>query len=83
MLSAERGYKFVAIVDKHAPADKLNSILAYGAKLHFAPKKEGDKGGHLVDVRRTYGRKNWLKKIMASIWNHTTIRKILSAFIKL
>ena len=47
MLSAERGYKFVAVVDKHAPADKLNSILAYGAKL----------GGHLVDVRRNIAKK--------------------------
>ncbi|MFZ3011924.1 MAG: cysteine synthase family protein [Minisyncoccia bacterium] len=52
MLSAERGYKFVAIVDKHAPADKLNSILAYGGKLHFCAENEGDKSGHLVDVRR-------------------------------
>jgi len=57
MLSAERGYKFVAIVDKHAPADKLNSILAYGAKLHFCAEKEGDLGGHLVDVRRNMAKK--------------------------
>ena len=57
MLSAERGYQFVAIVDNHAPADKLNSILAYGGKLHFCCEKEGDKGGHLVDVRRDTARK--------------------------
>ncbi|OGI45925.1 hypothetical protein A2121_00795 [Candidatus Nomurabacteria bacterium GWB1_40_6] len=57
MLSAERGYKFVAVVDKHAPADKLNSILAYGAKLHFCAEKEGDLGGHLVDVRRNIAKK--------------------------
>jgi cystathionine beta-synthase len=57
MLSAERGYKFVAVVDNHAPADKLNSILAYGAKLHFCAEKEGDEGGHLVDVRRNIAKK--------------------------
>lgn len=57
MLSAERGYKFVAVVDNHAPADKLNSILAYGAKLHFCAEKEGDEGGHLVDVRRNMAKK--------------------------
>ena len=57
MLSAERGYKFVAVVDNHAPADKLNSILAYGGKLHFCAEKEGDEGGHLVDVRRNTAKK--------------------------
>ena len=57
MLSAERGYQFVAIVDKHAPADKLNSILAYGGKLHFCTENEGGVGGHLVDVRRNIAKK--------------------------
>jgi cystathionine beta-synthase len=57
MLSAERGYKFVAIVDNHAPADKLNSILAYGGKLHFCTEEVGAKGGHLVDVRRKTAKK--------------------------
>jgi len=57
MLSAERGYKFVAVVDNHAPADKLNSILAYGGKLHFCAEKEGYEGGHLVDVRRNTAKK--------------------------
>ncbi|MEK9182518.1 MAG: cysteine synthase family protein [Patescibacteria group bacterium] len=52
MLSAARGYEFTAIVDKHAPADKLNSIRAYGGKLHFCTDEEDIKGGHLVDVRR-------------------------------
>ena len=57
MLSAERGYEFVAVVDNHAPADKFNSILAYGGKLHFCAEKEGDEGGHLVDVRRNVAKK--------------------------
>lgn len=57
MLSAERGYNFVAVVDNHAPANKLNSILAYGAKLHFCAEKEGDEGGHLVDIRRNVAKR--------------------------
>lgn len=52
MLSAVRGYKFTAIVDKHAPADKLRSIKSYGSKLHFCSEEEDLKGGHLVDIRR-------------------------------
>lgn len=52
MLSAARGYKFTAIVDEHAPADKLRSIKSYGGKLHFCTDEEDPKGGHLVDVRR-------------------------------
>lgn len=57
MLSAARGYKFTAIVDKHAPADKLNSIRAYGGKLHFCTDEEDPEGGHLVDVRRKTAKK--------------------------
>lgn len=52
MLSAERGYKFVAIVDNHAPTDKLNSILAYGGELYFCTADEKDKNIHMVDIRR-------------------------------
>jgi len=52
MLSSMRGYKFTAIVDKHAPADKLRSITAYGGKLHYCTDEEDSKGGHLVDIRR-------------------------------
>lgn len=57
MLSAVRGYKFTAIVDKHAPADKLNSIRAYGGKLYFCTDEQDSKGGHLVDVRRNTAKK--------------------------
>lgn len=52
MLSAERGYKFVAIVDNHAPVDKLNSILAYGGELYFCTTNKKNKNIHLVDIRR-------------------------------
>ncbi len=57
MLSASRGYRFTAVVDNHAPSDKLNSILAYGGKLHFCTEEEDSKGGHLVDVRRNIAKK--------------------------
>ncbi len=52
MLCAARGYKFVAIVDKHAPADKLNAIRAFGGELRYCDTTKDSKGGHLVDVRR-------------------------------
>lgn len=57
MLSSVRGYKFTAIVDKHAPIDKLRSITAYGGKLHYCTDEEDPKGGHLVDVRRKTARR--------------------------
>jgi len=57
MLSAARGYKFVAIVDKHAPADKLNAIRAYGGELYFCADDENSEGGHLVDMRRNIAKK--------------------------
>lgn len=57
MLSAIRGYKFTAIVDKHAPIDKLSSIKAYGGKLYFCTDEEDKKGGHLVDIRRKTAKK--------------------------
>ena len=51
MIAAMRGYKFTAIVDTHAPADKLNTIRAYGGELYFCSDKTKE-GGHLVDIRR-------------------------------
>lgn len=52
MLAAARGYEFIAVVDKHAPADKLNAIRVFGGKLHFCADEDDPGGGHLVDVRR-------------------------------
>jgi cystathionine beta-synthase len=52
MLAAARGYKFIAVVDRHAPADKLNAIRVYGGELHFCADEDDPDGGHLVDVRR-------------------------------
>ncbi len=58
MLSASRGYKFIAIVDKHAPADKLNAIRVYGGELYFCSDEDaGGKEGHLVDLRRNIAKK--------------------------
>ena len=58
MICAARGYKFIAIVDQHAPADKLNAIKAYGGNLHFCVEDKNSEGGHLVDVRREISQKN-------------------------
>jgi cystathionine beta-synthase len=57
MICAQKGYQFVAVVDRHAPADKLNSILAYGGKLHFCTDEQDEKGGHLVDIRRSMAKR--------------------------
>lgn len=51
MIAAARGYRFTAIVDTHAPSDKLNAIRAYGGELYFC-NDETEEGGHLVDIRR-------------------------------
>ena len=55
MIAAARGYKFTAIVDTHAPSDKLNTIRAYGGELYFCVD-ESKEGGHLVDIRRKKAR---------------------------
>jgi cystathionine beta-synthase len=57
MIAAARGYKFVAIVDRHAPADKLNAIKAYGGELYFCAENKNEEGGHLVDKRRAAARR--------------------------
>ena len=40
LLSAERGYRFTAVVDRHASKDKLRAMQAFGAELVFV--SEGD-----------------------------------------
>lgn len=57
MMAAARGYRFIAVVDKHAPADKLNAIRVYGGELHFCVDEDDPAGGHLVDVRRETARR--------------------------
>ncbi|WP_051710252.1 cysteine synthase family protein [Andreprevotia chitinilytica] len=40
LLAAERGYRFTAVVDHHAAADKLRTMRAYGAELIYV--SDGD-----------------------------------------
>jgi cystathionine beta-synthase len=40
LLSAERGYRFTAVVDRHASKDKLRAMQAFGAELVYV--SEGD-----------------------------------------
>ncbi len=41
LIAAERGYKFTAVVDKHASADKLYAMQALGAELHYVEQNDG------------------------------------------
>ena len=41
LIAAERGYRFTAIVDKHASADKLYAMQALGAELHYVGNDDG------------------------------------------
>ncbi|NYE71465.1 PLP-dependent cysteine synthase family protein [Microlunatus parietis] len=47
VVAAERGYRFTAVVDRHASADKLRTMAALGAELVFV----GD-GDHLATSAR-------------------------------
>lgn len=35
IVAAQRGYKFIAVVDHHASKDKIKIMRAYGAEIHF------------------------------------------------
>ncbi|SPL70024.1 PLP-dependent cysteine synthase family protein [Acinetobacter stercoris] len=41
LIAAERGYRFTAVVDKHASADKLYAMQALGAELHYVGNDDG------------------------------------------
>lgn len=41
LLSAERGYRFTAVVDCHASKDKLRAMQAFGAELVYVSEGEG------------------------------------------
>ncbi len=41
LIAAERGYKFTAVVDRHASADKLYAMQAMGAELHYVGQNDG------------------------------------------
>jgi cystathionine beta-synthase len=42
LLAAERGYRFTAVVDHHACADKLRAMQAFGAELLYVNDAPGD-----------------------------------------
>lgn len=42
VLAAERGYRFIAVVDNHASKDKLNAMRAMGAELVFVSPGDDD-----------------------------------------
>ena len=42
LLCAERGYHFVAVVDRHAAADKIRTMKAYGAEIVFVEGAENE-----------------------------------------
>ena len=52
MLAAERGYKFLAIVDAHAALEKIAKIRALGGEVHFCDTAHLPLGQVGVDVRR-------------------------------
>lgn len=52
MLAAERGYHFIAVVDNHAPAEKIVKIKALGGELYFCDTNHLLPGQVGVDVRR-------------------------------
>ncbi len=52
MLAAERGYKFMSIVDAHAPKEKLAKVKALGGDLHFCDTSNLPPGQVGVNTRR-------------------------------
>jgi len=42
LLAAERGYRFTAVVDRHAARDKLRAMQAFGAELIYVKEDGGD-----------------------------------------
>lgn len=41
LIAAERGYRFTAVVDRHASSDKLRCMQAFGAELIFVGQDDG------------------------------------------
>lgn len=49
MISAIRGYRFIAVVDHHASAEKINTIKAYGAKIVYVGDGKNENEVAVVD----------------------------------
>ncbi|MFI6157159.1 cysteine synthase family protein [Kitasatospora sp. NPDC051170] len=45
VVAAERGYRFTAVVDHHAAADKLRAMSAMGTELVYVDENGGEDGG--------------------------------------
>lgn len=61
MLAKERGYNFMAIVDGHAPKEKIEKIKALDGKIHFVDTSNLPKGTVGVDLRRKIAKEIALK----------------------
>lgn len=55
IVSAQRGYNFVAVCDRHLPIGKRNRLLALGAKIIFIPQVP--EGTDTVEIRIDIARK--------------------------
>ncbi len=59
MIAAERGYRFTAVVDQHASADKLYAMQALGAELHYVGQHGGlataDRDAAAAHIAKTQG----------------------------
>ncbi len=53
MLAAERGYKFMAVVDAHATGEKIDKIKALGGELYLCDTSSLPKGQVGVNIRRS------------------------------
>lgn len=68
IVAAQRGYKFVAICDRHLPIGKRNRLKALGAKIVFIPTTP--EGMDTVEIRI-----NIARKISAKMKNSTTLEQ--------
>lgn len=56
IVAAERGYRFIAVVDHHAARDKLLTIQAMGGELHFVSGKYAEDEVAVVERQATAAR---------------------------
>ncbi len=54
IISAVRGYKFVAILDRYSPVEKINMIRAYGAQIIIVDSPKGTHSGVALAEREKY-----------------------------
>jgi len=64
MIAAEKGYKFIAVVDHHAASDKINIIESYGAEVIYV-----DSSRYAEDEVAVKAREELAKKLSKEINN--------------